>query len=556
MSLCLDMSIGPVQGFIQDSRRTRDLWGSSYLLAFLAAHAAKGVREAGGRVTRPLVDEDPLFRWVMGHREGETPRMGSLPNHFSAEVDEADANDVARAGVASILGAWNTLCDAVWRRFVEPSASLGAGTREIWLRQTRGFWEVTWVVGPPRSAGPLPPLARRKLWRSHRLPDEPGDKCTVMPVLQELSGHIAARGGRAAQEGFWTDLRSRMGELNVRDNERLSSVALVKRMFLETGDRALGWRVSPQWPSTLDLAGTNDSSFYAVIAADGDRVGRLVHKVDGDRLGRLVHKVRGEGVGRALARFTKQVGAIIEEHDGVAVYAGGDDVLALLPVSSALRCAQAMEARYREAFAAESGDDDLARNATLSAGVAYAHAKMPLGRVIGEAHRLLGDVAKDGNGRDSLAVAVLKPGGRHSQWVTTWQRPTQTGDSTRAVDAVQRLAEHIAEDESNPGISAGLLYRLRKTLSRLLGWDRWRPGSWGPVEPAVDLEAFVRAELVQSLAHRADPSSGRADQLGRLLLDLLPRARGEGVRESNSSVEIGFDGLMVARFLATEGRGS
>ena len=544
MSLRLDMSIGPVQGFIQDSRRTRDLWGSSYLLAFLAAHAAKGVREAGGRVTRPLVDEDPLYRWVMGRREGETPRMGSLPNHFSAEVDEAGANDVARAGVASILGAWNTVCDAVWRRFVEPSASLGAGTREIWLRQTRGFWEVTWVVGPPAPADALPPLARRKLWRSHRLPDEPGDKCTVMPVLQELSGHIAARGGRAAQDGFWAELRSRMGELNVRGNERLSSVALVKRMFPETGDRALGWRVSPQWPSTLDLAGTNHSSFYAVIAADGDR------------LGRLVHEVGGEGVGRALARFTKQVGAIVEEHDGVPVYAGGDDMLALLPVSSALPCAQAMETLYREAFAAESADDDLARNATLSAGLAYAHAKMPLGQVIGEAHRLLDDVAKNENGRDSFAVAVLKPGGRHSQWVTTWQRPTQTDDNTRAVDAVHRLADHLAEDGSNPGISASLLYRLRKTLSRLLGWDRWRPGSWRPVESAVDLEALVRAELVQSLAHRADSSSGRADELGKLMLDLLPRARAEGVREPNSSVEIGFDGLMVARFLATEGRGS
>lgn len=543
MSLRLDMSISPVQGFIQDSRRTRDLWGSSYLLAFLAAHAAKGVREAGGRITRPSVDEDPLFRWVMGHREGDPPRMGSLPNHFSAEVDEGRANDAARAGVASIMGAWNTVCDAVWRCFVEPCASLGAGTQEIWLRQTRAFWEVTWVVGSPASAGTLPPLARRKLWRSHRLPDEPGDKCIVMPVLQELSGHIAARGGRAAQDGFWTELRSRMRELNVRDNERLSSIALVKRMFPETGDQALGWRVSPRWPSTLDLAGTGQS-FYAVIAADGDR------------LGRLMHEVGGEGVSRALARFTKQVGAIIEEHEGVPVYAGGDDVLALLPVSSALPCAQAMETLYRKAFAAESWDDGLARNATLSAGVAYAHAKMPLRGVIGEAHRLLDDVAKDGNGRDSLAVAVLKPGGRHSQWVTAWRRPTQTGDGTRAVDAVHRLAEHLAEDEGDPGISAGLLYRLRKTLSRLLGWDGWRPSSWGPVEPDVDLEAFVRAELVQSLAHRADASSGRADQLGKLLLDLLPRARGEGVRETNSPVEIGFDGLMVARFLATEGRGS
>ena len=32
----LDISIGPVQGFVSQSRRTRDLWGSSYLLSFLS----------------------------------------------------------------------------------------------------------------------------------------------------------------------------------------------------------------------------------------------------------------------------------------------------------------------------------------------------------------------------------------------------------------------------------------------------------------------------------------------------------------------------------------
>ena len=53
----LDLSIGPVQSFVAQSRRTRDLWGSSYLLSYLAAHAMRGA------VTPELI-VDPGGRFV------------------------------------------------------------------------------------------------------------------------------------------------------------------------------------------------------------------------------------------------------------------------------------------------------------------------------------------------------------------------------------------------------------------------------------------------------------------------------------------------------------
>ena len=86
------LSIGPVQGFVSQSRRTRDLWGSSWLLAFLSAHAMRGAVTAGGRLVRPdvrVVERDRLYRWVSGHRDGEPPSIGSLPNRFVVEVDGA-----------------------------------------------------------------------------------------------------------------------------------------------------------------------------------------------------------------------------------------------------------------------------------------------------------------------------------------------------------------------------------------------------------------------------------------------------------------------------------
>ena len=121
--------------------------------------------------------------------------------------------------------------------------------------------------------------------------------------------------------------------------------------------------------------------------------------------------------------------------DGVPVYAGGDDVLAMLPMPRALDCAQALSDAYRSAFA----DTDAKENATLSAAVVFAHIRLPLNHVLGEAHRLLDDVAKEGNGRDSFVAAVLKPAGPYCQWVTTWTRSGPDGP-VRADGSASRTA--------------------------------------------------------------------------------------------------------------------
>ena len=190
MTMRLDFSIGPVQGFVAQSRRTRDLWGSSYLLSYLAAHAMRGAEEEGCTIIQPLVGGDPLYCWVKGRREGEAPRIGTVPNHFVVEV-EGGASVVAEAGIRALEAAWMRVCRAIWESFVADACSQGSGTEAIWERQIGAFWEVTWTAGPLADRGGM--LARRKHWRSHHPPDEPGDKCTVMHDFQELSGYVGAQ---------------------------------------------------------------------------------------------------------------------------------------------------------------------------------------------------------------------------------------------------------------------------------------------------------------------------------------------------------------------------
>ena len=632
MTTRLDFSIGPVQGFVSQSRRTRDLWGSSWLLAFLSAHAMHGAEKVGGRIIQPAVDDDLLYRWVAGDRTGDPPRFGTVPNHFVVEVD-GDARRVAEAAVESFAAAWKRVHDAVRDRFVAHACSAGNDTEAIWRRQVGAFWEVMWTAAPSGDHGRS--FARRKHWRSHRPPDEPGDKCTVMHDLQELSGHVRAR-NRGEQDRFWTQVRTGLGALELRDNERLCAIALVKRLLPKVAPEALGWDVdASRWPSTVYVGAVpwmrrvvsavpRQAAAYADAVSQGapadvrtmqrppfgfavpaagdfpkldanylhrefvisdrlcpltvgakagareelaerlktiydaeDEDGRLgpppsfyaLLLADGDRLGRLLGNLGGETVSKALRLFTGAVPEVVEQHDGVTIYAGGDDVLAMLPVPRALACAQALSGAYRNAFADTDAKDD----ATLSASVVFAHVRLPLGHVLGEAHRLLDTVAKDGNGRDSLVAAVLKPGGPY------WTRRGTDGAAC-ATDQLHALLRQLDTNTAEPGLSSALVYRMRDTLARLCGWGQWQPGNWSNLPEDVDVRAFLHAEIYHSMDVRMDGGAeARADMLTESVWNLLgqardPQADAPGVAAKDNGngaiTRAGVDALLLARFLA------
>lgn len=268
MSWRLDFSIGPVQGFIAQARRTRDLWSGSYLLSYLSAcalHAALTQQGSGAKVkvVPQTLLKDPVYRFVSGQSQ-QIPRTGSFPNHFTLYCDDPGlARQLAKAAQEAFEEKWSTIATTVWNKAFGPGPCevYGYGTRQIWDRQVSQFWEVQWVIGPA-SDGQL--LDARKRWRTHWLPEEPGDKCSVMPQFQELSGWVRARKvdfsptgqrERELQQEFWTCLRKRVGELNLRENERLCAIALIKRVFPQIAQEVLGQDPDTRhWPSVVYIA--------------------------------------------------------------------------------------------------------------------------------------------------------------------------------------------------------------------------------------------------------------------------------------------------------------
>lgn len=263
----LHFTLGPIQDFIAQARRTRDLWGGSFLLSWLSGIAMKQVIESGGCIVFPAVHDnernptDEILAAIFDPKKAlsgkKSPIIGSLPTRFKAEVPNDCDVKVKVADV--VTKTFKDAAERILESYVEDVESCGNGTRAIWDRQINNFWEIAWVLGDdPGDGNDIHWLDARKNWRVPASTEpEGGDHCTVMHAWQELSGWVRAT-HRKKQDDFWAALRTKVGKLDLRPDERLCAIAFVKRMLPKLAredEKIFGWKMdSRNWPSTAYMA--------------------------------------------------------------------------------------------------------------------------------------------------------------------------------------------------------------------------------------------------------------------------------------------------------------
>ncbi|GAB6178136.1 hypothetical protein JCM16814_30270 [Desulfobaculum senezii] len=588
-------SIGPVQRFVAQSRRTRDLWAGSYVLSWLIAHAMRTAQCEGGQIVGPYVDDDALKAFVDTAYDGPRPRFGQLPNHFTVNLGDVEGNrvrEVAELAAQAVRGAWKHLAGCVYE-YIEPAVvadSHSAKIKDLWDRQIDEFGEIHWAVSDTPSSSIL---HQRKAWRVPSASDECGDPCSVMGSYQELSTYDRAQDGKVAfkaQKRFWECARTQaayggkkgISPFDLPEFDRLCAVALVKRLFpmlAKDDERLLGYTLNVKhWPSTAhlaafefteklkgvdlggelenypklvfraakevpgatlrgafcgvceqegdatfenlggeyyfesallnswtrnafsmrnggekgdalanglakqlralcDKAGGHPSPFYAVLLMDGDHLGNLFHSKNADE---------ARNISQQLAKFCGGVSSVVGERHGHAIYTGGDDVLALLPVSTAVDAARQLRSLYRESLCSESSD------ATISAGIVFARFNVPLMDVIAEAHHTLDDIAKEEAGRDACAVTVLKSGSDNVCWRGKWGQ----------VDAVLE-AKKALEDEH---LSRSFTHRMLGIFQKLVRNPKLKNEQVRLPED-VGIQEIIKSEYERSVDRRGDTLS-------------------------------------------------
>ena len=426
---------GPVQPFIAAARSTRDLWSGSYMLSWLMASAAKALIETAGTsvnetIVFPQLSELGVYKLQTEQTQGTADEIllnPAMPNRFLAIVPADKAETCAKSAEKAFREEFKQIANAVWESLKK-------------VKNAKDEWKTRW----DKQVELLPEIT----WQT--LPIEGNNYETAYKRCQEL---LAARRNTRNFVQFVTDdnqegtLKDALtGKEEIIGDEKFQknlfpeegpygAISIIKRFWHEEylGEKYFKGRKEKFYKSvtcesvpdiaqknkkTKDEKETDDAKnpYIAVIAMDGDQMGKWM---DGER--RLAgsesdlelhHKV----FSGKLAIFSNEcAGNIVRKYNGQLVYAGGDDVLAMLPATKVFDCV----CKLREKFQKKVGADKSGALADVSCGIAIAHEKYPLQRMVKEA-QAAEKRAKNDYGRGAFAFSLLKHGGEIVHWGAKW----------------------------------------------------------------------------------------------------------------------------------------
>ncbi|GIW08691.1 MAG: type III-B CRISPR-associated protein Cas10/Cmr2 [Dehalococcoidia bacterium] len=554
------VTLGPVQGFIAQARRTRDLWYGSHVLSELSRAAARALVKQDAQLVFPALapGDSELERCDQPLRPNGDPPQ-AIPNKLLALTPEgSDPAAIARVVREETKAFWRTaIADRVRQRC---RRLISDGIDDVWNEQIETFLEFTAAWAPADNFVE----ARRKVsqavdgrkllrdfraweWQRGDVPSSSldGARKTVLRKREDRDKDLAARyrigdgenldavglikraGGDPDQfvpivnvaVADWvayaeeiardelTNLIHAAREIEHKTEDGASSPNAVKR-GLSRVVRDLPC-VKPfqfdasiffpdRWPSVFKEQGLARDPlewgeryvlpvlkkakvpfpYVAFLVADGDRVGQALDTLTSPDSLRAFSKT--------LAEFASAARQIVEvDHRGALIYSGSDDVLAIVPVTRAVACADALRTRFAAAMAETSLPDGL--KPTLSVGIGIGHVMEGMGDLLNLAREAEGAAKTD---RNALAVIVDRRSGDKRTWRSSWD-----GDPVRQL--------HQSTELFRKGLSSGKVYEIGAILRRL-------PAKVGPSEDQ-SWAALLVGEVRRALARTGESAFTPSD---------------------------------------------
>ncbi|MGB7439503.1 MAG: type III-B CRISPR-associated protein Cas10/Cmr2 [Coleofasciculaceae cyanobacterium] len=431
------ITFSPVQGFIEKSRKLRDLYGSSFLLSYLACAICNAAKKNGCPVVSPA-----LINVTQG-----TPNQIIIAGDFP----EKEAQEVFNK-------AWQTVVEAS-RKYIEKELNTFTYTwKRQWNAWSNHAWEFFWTqsaeeelrqekeTGVTEKDVTLMTHARRKLnqiktqrnWTAINWQGESstlsGTEAIAYPRMTDKTHPLYSSMAEQTQEinQFYQQLSQKLGEAILDPSERLSIPELIKRLItldviakqLNLTEKDLPSIEIPQ--SFVELNRHENNLWTGWFQGDGDKIGEYLRKL----------KEQGEDEAKSLNTFSKAMmnwGKNLKYHlppsqkerverqdlnaDGRIIYAGGDDFLGVLyrnenqPQLTPQECLNWL---YQFPKIWKEHDQDI----TVSVGLVWAAPGVPQRDVLQHC-RDAEKLAKK-KGRDRLAIRILFNSGNYLEWVCPW----------------------------------------------------------------------------------------------------------------------------------------
>ncbi len=433
------ISFAPVQGFIEKSRKLRDLYGSSYLLSYLSWVICNDAKNKDCEIVSPA-----LLNITQG-----------MPNQIIIQGDykEKDAR-------FALNKAWECVTDTC-REWIEKEINDG-WEYKFWKRDwglwTKYAWEFFWVQGevegdPGKGINDVRQRMNEKKrgrdWTGINWQGESstlsGADAIAYPRLSYDSNECDRaiekayepkkynyQTEKATVKKFYEHLKEKLGESFIDPNEQLSIPELIKRLIThEVITEKLKLSLEKNFSNVAELVEQltnvsrelNPRSFKYLSRQDEEKYWTCWFQGDGDKAGDYLqkHPERTKEFSEMMRKWGKKFQNENKSLFCRVIYAGGDDFLGVFYDAKEGRelkssyCVNQFS-KFKSEIWNQSGEKP--KPITASVGFVWAAPGIPQRDVL--QHCREAEKSAKNNGRDRIAFRVLFNNGNYLEWVCPW----------------------------------------------------------------------------------------------------------------------------------------
>jgi len=462
------LTFAPVQGFIERSRKLRDLYGSSFILSYLS----RSLCEAGAEYDCELIS--PALLDITQGTPNQIIFRGHFPldqarNHFVKQWKQILR--VCREWLELTIPAtytwkrdWELWGSHAWEFFGGQGATITAARQAVNnAKRCRDWTGINWS-GESSTLSGTDAIAWPGLGR--QIPQQQRNLSAEKTEIQD----------------FYGQLHEKVGAL-IDPNEELSIPELVKRLInFEPIAKNLNLKASDRPAPFREINRFEENLWTGWFQGDGDRIGEHLQRMGGTEEAQAL-----KNFSQAMLRWGKTLSTHLPRNpttgaaNGLVIFAGGDDFLGVLyshDPGQALTGADCM--RWFQDFPKQVWATHQ-QPITVSVGFVWAAPGVPQRDVL--QHCREAEQAAKTWGRDRLAIRILFNSGTHLEWVCPWSflgilkdyRDRTGGQNWNHLfrDVAQLKARHAFEN--NHEVALALLELYFPGWQSRLDWDKILP---------------------------------------------------------------------------------
>ncbi len=422
------ITFAPVQGFIEKSRKLRDLYGSSFILSYLA-------RELCEAAKLYLKNEQAIISPAIINLTQGTPNQILIHGVFP----EAEAKK-------SLNKAWKGITQGCRQWIEQQLPNHKYAWQSEWNAWTNHAWEFFWEKG--NSIGEVRQnLSEKKRSRDWTGINWQGESSTLSGAdaiaYPSMSLNLSPKEQTEEIRKFYKELGTieALGAAFIDETEQLSIPELIKRLI--TYKKVKDYlKISSdhipdiETPDTFrNLSRFKDNRWTGWFQGDGDSIGNHLRKLadtgdESKELNKFSYK---------MVKWAKDaLNPSVKKHNGRVIYAGGDDFLGVFYRADPEPKLKATEVldwfyQFKHKVWKAHGED-----ITVSVGFVWAAAGVPQRDVL--QHCKEAEQSAKKHGRDRTALRVLFNGGNYLEWVCPW-------------DFLEEILENYCDRDGKKGIA-------------------------------------------------------------------------------------------------------